>query len=155
MISCYSPTNASDEIDIITFYNDLYSLAQHILKHNVLMVRGDINAQIGKDENNKFGLHNLPNRNSKYLTFFSFENSLSCLNTKLKKKKGKLWTYTYPSNTKVQIDYIFINKKWINSTVNCKAYSSFEGVSSNYRIVMAKICLGLHRTKKQTVKITL
>ena len=24
--SCYSPTNASDETDIITFYNELYSL---------------------------------------------------------------------------------------------------------------------------------
>ena len=28
---------------------------------------------------------------------------------------------------KAQIDYIFINKKWNNSTLNCEAYSSFEG----------------------------
>ena len=43
---------------------------------------------------------------------------------------GKLWTYTYTNNTKAQIDYVFINKKWKNSTINCEAYPSFEGVSS-------------------------
>ena len=41
---------------------------------------------------------------------------------------GKLWTYTYTNNAKAQIDYILINKKWINSALNCEAYSSFEGV---------------------------
>ena len=41
-ISCYSPTNASDEMDIITFYNELYSLVQHIPKHNILIINGDL-----------------------------------------------------------------------------------------------------------------
>ena len=27
-------------------------------------------------------------------------------------------------NTKAQIDYLFINKKWKNSAISCKAYSS-------------------------------
>ena len=44
IISCYSPTNASDEMEIITFYNELSSLVQHILKHNVLIIGGDMNA---------------------------------------------------------------------------------------------------------------
>ena len=30
-----------------------------------------MNAQIGKDENNKFCLHNFPNRNDEYLADFS------------------------------------------------------------------------------------
>ena len=34
---------------------------------------------------------------------------------KLLKKEGKLWTYTYADNSKAQIDYVFINKKWKNS----------------------------------------
>ena len=49
IISCYSPTNASD---IFTFYNKLSSLVRHILKHSVLIIGGDMNAQIGKDKNN-------------------------------------------------------------------------------------------------------
>ena len=60
----------------------LSSLVQNIPKHNILIIGGDMNAQISKDENNKFSLHKLPNRNSEYLTAFSLKNSLSCLNTK-------------------------------------------------------------------------
>ena len=44
IISCYSPTNASNEIDTITFSNGLLSFAQHILKHNDLNISGDMNA---------------------------------------------------------------------------------------------------------------
>ena len=50
IISCYSPTNASDETGIITFYNEISSFVWLILKHNVLISNGEMNAQIGKDE---------------------------------------------------------------------------------------------------------
>ena len=62
-----------------------------------------------------------------------------------KKVGGKLWTYTYAKNSKAQIDYVLINKKWKNSAINCEAYSSFEGVSSDHRIVRAKIRLSLRK----------
>ena len=48
---------------------------------------------------------------------------------KISKKGGKLLTYTYAKNTKAQIDYVFINKKWNDSALNCEAYSSFDGAS--------------------------
>ena len=128
IISCYSPTNSSDEMDITTFWYKLYSLAEHIPKHNVLIIGGDMNAQIGKDKNNKFCLHNLAKRNSEYLIDFSFENSLSCLNIKFQKWKGKWRTYSNSNNTKARLDYILINKTKINRTMNCEVYSSFEGV---------------------------
>ena len=67
------------------------------------------------------------------------ENRLTCLNTNYQKREGKLWTYTYANNSKAQIDYVFINKKWKNSAMNYEAYSSFEDVSSDHRIVTAKI----------------
>ena len=54
IISCYSPTNASDETDLISFYNELYSLVRSISKRNVLIICGDMNAQIGIDKSNKF-----------------------------------------------------------------------------------------------------
>ena len=69
-------------MDIITFNNELSSLVWHIPKH-ILIIGGDINAQIGKiDKNNKFCLHNLSNGNGEYLADFSLENRLACLNTK-------------------------------------------------------------------------
>ena len=78
------------------------------------------------------------------------EDSLTCLNTNYQKRKGKLWTYTYANNNKAQRDYVFINKKWKNSAMNCEAYSSFEGVSSDHRIVTAKIRLSLRKNSTRT-----
>ena len=53
---------------------------------------------------------------------------------------------------KAQLDYIFINKKWINSTLNCEGYSSLEEVSSVTE--SSKIHLSLCRNKKQPVKFS-
>ena len=110
----------------------------------------DVYIDIGKNGNNKYSLHNASNRNGQHLTDFMIENRLACLNTNYQKRKGKLWTYTYANNTKAQIDYVLINKKWKNSAMNCEAYSSFEGVSTDHRIVTAKIRLSLRKNAKRT-----
>ena len=150
IVSCYSPTNVSEENEIVTFYDELSSLVRSIPKHNMLVIGGDMNAQIGKNGNNKYSLHNTSNRNGQHLTDFMIENRLACLNTNYQKREGKLWTYTYANNTKAQIDYVLINKKWKNSALNCEAYSSFEGVSTDHRIVTAKIRLSLRKNAKRT-----
>ena len=78
--------------------------------------------------------------------------SLLCQNTQFEKKGGKRWTYIYPNNVKAQLNYLLINQKWINSALNYEAYSSFDVVSFNRRIVTVNIQLKLRRNKKQTVK---
>ena len=85
IISYFSSTNATDETDLLTFYNERFPLVRCVTKLNVLIVGGDMNAQIGKDENNKFYSHNLSNRNGDHLTDFSLEKRLTCLNTKFQK----------------------------------------------------------------------
>ena len=52
IVSCYSPTNVSEENEIVTFYDELSSLVRSIPKHNMLVIGGDMNAQIGKNRNN-------------------------------------------------------------------------------------------------------
>ena len=121
IISWYSPTNVSEETELVTFYDELSSLVRSIPKHNMLVIGGDMNAQIGKNGNNKYSLHNASNRNGQHLTDFMIENRLACLNTNYQKRKGRLWTYTYANNTKAQIDYVLINKKRKNSAMNCEA----------------------------------
>ena len=111
IISCYSPTNVCEETELVTFYDELSSLVRSIPKHNLLIIGGDMNAQIEKNRNNKYSLHNTSNRNGQHQTDFVIENRLTCLNTNYKKREGKLWTYTYVNNSKAHIDYVFINKK--------------------------------------------
>ena len=61
---CYSPTNVSEEIELVVFFSDdLSSLVCSIPKYNVLVIGRDMNAQIGKNGNNKFSLHKTSNRN--------------------------------------------------------------------------------------------
>ena len=86
-----------------------------------------MNAQIGKNGNHKYSLNNTSNRNGQHLIDFPIENRLTCLYTNFQKREGKLWTYTYANNTKAQIDYVFMNKKWKNSAVNWQGLLLFRG----------------------------
>ena len=52
IMSCYSPSNVSEETDLIAFCNELSSLVHSIPKHSVLVIGGDMNAQIGKNDRN-------------------------------------------------------------------------------------------------------
>ena len=74
IISCYSPTNVSKETELIAFCNELSSLVPCIPKHNILVIGGDMNAQIRKNGNHKYSLHNSSNRNGQNLTDFTIEN---------------------------------------------------------------------------------
>ena len=94
---------------------------------------------------------NTSNRNGQHQSDFMIENRLACLNTNYQKREGKLWTYTYANNSKAQIDYVFINKKWKNSAMCWEAYSSFGCVSSDHRILTAKIRLSLRKNATRTV----
>ena len=78
-----------------------------------------------------------------------------CINTRFQKRRGKLWTHTYPNGDRAQLDYMMINKKWINSVQNCEAYHSLEGISTDHRIVSLRIKLSLRANKKKSyTKIT-
>ena len=86
-IICNSPNKVSDETDLIAFFNELSSLVRSIPKHNILVIGGDMNAQIGKNVNNKFSLYNCSNRNGEHLTDFKQENRLNCHDTEFQKRK--------------------------------------------------------------------
>ena len=137
---------------LITFF-EFSSIVCSVPKHNVLVIGREMNTQIGKNVNDEFSLHKSSNRNGQHLTDFTLENRLTCLNTKFQKIKGNLWTNTYANNTKAQIDYVSLNKRWNNSALNCPAYSSFEVVSSDHRIVTAKIRLSLQKNTTRTTAI--
>ena len=50
IISCYSPTNVSEETKLVTFYDELSSLVRSIPKHNMLVIGGDMKPKSGKTE---------------------------------------------------------------------------------------------------------
>ena len=50
IISCYSPSNVSEETKLIAFYDGLSFLGRSIPKYNALVIGRDMNAQIGKKQ---------------------------------------------------------------------------------------------------------
>ena len=93
IISCNRPTNLSDEKGVIILYDKLSSFIQHIPKHNVLIIGGDMNVHISKGEDYKYCFHNFQVRNSESLANFAIKNRLECQNIKFQKSKEKLLTY--------------------------------------------------------------
>ena len=152
IITCYSPTNVNDETETERLYADLSSLTRQILKHNVLIISGDCNAQLGQNDNGNFpySLHQNTNRNGNMLKNYILENNLKCLNTHFQKRRGKSWTHTSPNASNSQIDYVIINRKWKNSAINCRAYNSFISVATDHRIVSAHIRLSLRANKTES-----
>ena len=148
LIVQYSPTEGSD--DAKEHYTNLVEAISSIPKHNVLIVVGDFNAHLGKNEA-KYTYHNNTNSNGQFLLDLACECNLLITNTTFQKRSGKLWTYfSDMTTTKTQIDYILINKKWKNSLKNVEAYNTFSSIDSDHRILSARLRLSLRTSKAPT-----
>ena len=118
-----------------------YSLLSDSIKecpnHNIVLVIGDCNAEIG-NEAAKYTYHQETNHNRALLIDLFQENHLMIANACFQKKTGKLWIYLSDMvGTKSQLDYILINKKWKNSIKNVEAYSFFASIGSDHRVISA------------------
>ncbi|PIK57531.1 hypothetical protein BSL78_05595 [Apostichopus japonicus] len=112
-----------------------------------------MNAKIGHSDG-KYTFHAETNRNGELLLDLINETDLIPINLKFQKHKGKLWTFTYPSGYRAQLDFIFVRSKWKNSVQNIEAYSSFGSVGSDHRILTCRIVLSLRAPKQSTQKRT-
>ena len=70
----------------------IFTTSYFPLFDSLSIIGRNMNGPIGKDENNKFGLHTIPKRNNEYLIDFSIQNSI-CLNTNFQKGEGKQRKY--------------------------------------------------------------
>ena len=151
-VACYSPTNVSEEIQAQEFYTQLQDTIRKLPKHNVIIVAGDLNAQVGIQDTKGSSFHEQTNRNGQMLLDLIKECNLVSISTKFIKKKGKLWTFTYPNKQKAHLDHILINKKWQNSALDCEAYNTMVSVGSDHRPCTAKLRLSLRVSKVSKTK---
>lgn len=146
VICCYSPHNELPEEDVAQFYQELSTIIYAIPAHNLLIIGGDLNAQLGPSDA-LFTCADDTNRNGKHMKDFMEQHNLIATNTRFQNTKSKLWTHRRPNGQHVQLDYILARKKWINSIKNSRAYNSFEGIGSDHRIVSCKCQISYRKSK--------
>ena len=154
VLCCYSPHNEQPEEAVTSFYQELSSTINSIPAHNLLIIGGDFNAQLGPLDA-LFTPAKETNRNGTHMKDLLEEHSLIATNTRFQNRIGRLWTHRRPNGQLVQLDFILVRKKWINSIKNSRAYSSFEGVNSDHRIVSCKCQISYRKcrtSKKDPMK---
>ena len=81
VISYYSPTNTSNNQIAKQFYEELSATARETLKHNMLVIEGDMNAKAEESKVIPRSFNKATNRNGDLLLDLIAENDLVCLNT--------------------------------------------------------------------------
>ena len=102
---------------------------EKVNKRDVIVIMGDFNAKIGENwgrlNSNAIGPYGLGERNPRgdRLEDFAVENDLVIANTLFQHPKRRLYTWTSPDgNTRNQIDFILIKRKWRTSVLNVKTF---------------------------------
>ena len=101
----------------------------------------------------KFGLGRR-NENGERLASFCKVNELILTNTCFKHHEKNRYTWLSPDgNTRNQIDYIAIDKRWFSSMLDAKSYPGADG-DSDHNLVIAKMRLkALKIRKKEEIPI--
>ena len=99
IIQVYAPTSNAEEAEVEWFYEDLQDLLELTPKKDVLVIIGDWNAKVGRQETpgvtDKFGL-GVWNEAGQRLIGFCQENALVIANTLFQQHKRRLYTWTSP-----------------------------------------------------------
>ena len=151
IIQVYAPTTDSNDEEIETFYNEIEQVIKQCKSQDNTVIQGDFNAKVGQGRYDDIaGPHGLGCRNARGDTLIEWAkiNNFMISNTWFKQPERRLWTWKSPdNNTKNQIDYILVRKRFRNSLISCKTYPGAD-CNSDHNPVVAKIRLKLKKITK-------
>ena len=119
IIQVYAPTEEAEEEEKDDFYNSLQDTLNEILKHNIKILMGDMNAQISRNRDGfeqmmigPFGSASHTNNNGERLILFCGINDHCIENSYFRHKMIHKYTWRSPDgNTKNEIDYLCISQR--------------------------------------------
>jgi endonuclease/exonuclease/phosphatase family metal-dependent hydrolase len=113
----YTPMEDKMYIGKETFYDDLQKIIDRTPKSYTILVLGDANAKLGKEDvynevSGKHTLHELSNRNGKMLLELVLGNNLIVMSTQFQHRKIHKGTWLAPDQVTLnQIDHVLISSK--------------------------------------------
>jgi exonuclease III len=163
VIAVYSPINPitkqmSDEND--KFYNDLQDTLNDVSTKDMIIIMGDLNARVGKDQQKRqqhvirSGIGpftvDIENENGTRLIDFCEINNIIISNTFFKHKLVHQTSWMHPKNKKWHmIDYTLVNKKFRSSVEDVRMLRGAAGtIGTDHHLMRVKIRIHLKSRKK-------
>jgi hypothetical protein len=153
----YAPTNAADDEAKEIFYDQLQATVREVDRHDVLIMGGDFNAKVGKENRGRehcMGVNGLGDMNENGLLFSDFcsENELVIGGTLFHHKDIHKYTWESPDlRTRNQIDHVTINRKWVSSLKDVRTRRGAD-VASDHQLLVASVKLSLRRKPKEILR---
>lgn len=163
MVNIYAPTEVTEPMEKDQFYETLEKICEEIPRKDEIIILGDINAQLGKEQylknvigNGKGTIHDITNDNGHRICQLAATLDMKCLSTKFEHPKKHKVTWRHPSgNTENQIDHILATRGISRKTTNTRTYRGANADSDHY-MVMAKINnlekKKIYKTSRETVR---
>lgn len=144
IICAYAPTEVDDQEVKDKFYDDLETEYEKTPKQDILIILGDMNAQIGKENYIKevAGLqtiHDKTNDNGNRICNFAAKTNMVISSTKHKHRRIHKETWMPPGATRgTQIDHILIKKKHSKIITDVRSYRG-ANADTDHMLVIAKV----------------
>ncbi|XP_053332008.1 craniofacial development protein 2-like [Clarias gariepinus] len=133
-IQAYAPTEDTADADKVSFYDDLTTELRRTPRHDLVILAGDFNAQIGPERQtfeHVIGPHGsaaATKDNGMRLMTFCATHGMAIGNTYFAHKKIHKATWKAPGAQDVrnEIDYICISKRWRSSLLDVHSYRAAD-----------------------------
>ena len=142
IVSAYAPTDCSSDVTKDKFYDDLRGLLRLARSSDIIVVAGDMNAQMGTLSlseaklGGRLGLRSERTDNGERLLQLCGYLGLFLCSTNFRNNKKHLATWRSPMNGQpvTQIDHIAVSYRWRGSITDCRSIWS-TCVDSDHAIV--------------------
>jgi len=154
LVQVYAPTSSSTLEEIDAFYNDLEDAYNHCKSQDMVIIMGDLNAKVGKEQDPLrviVGPHGLGERNERgdLWTEWCTTHDQVIMNTWFQHHQRHLYTWKSPGDgVRNQIDYITINKRFRNAVTQVKSYPGAD-CGSDHNPIVATLRVKLRKLQKQ------
>ena len=125
--SAYVPTNNKDDHEKENFYENLEEVCNRIPRHDMVIIMGDFNAQIGKHEHQQqvagpYTVHNISSENGNMLTHFAIRNRLIIKSTMFPHKYIHFGMWRIPGSNEVnQTDHVLVTSHHSSSVIDVRS----------------------------------
>lgn len=157
LIAVHAPTEEAEEGTKDAFYERLEQTVNEIPKEDMMLVLGDYNAKVGREETSQlqFGKHSLhasSNDNGNRLVDFAVSNNLLIKSTMFPHKD--IHKQTWISNdgiTRNQIDHVLIDSRHGSNIIDVRSCRGADG-DTDHILIKAKTRLRLAARKEKSQK---